>query len=171
MSQSLLSLASHGLLYSLLALLAVALWKVYPFLVRAFNPSLKNLPGPPTASLLWGNLKAIQEEDNSVPQERWIEEYHSHTITYQGFLGVCSCTVHRRWARVDLGYAHRSNDCGRRTRVRSTTFSPTPRNTRSLARPAGTLLGFSGKVSVAGIEDVELTLICITTCRRLIRRR
>ncbi|KAI0767221.1 cytochrome P450 [Fomes fomentarius] len=88
MSQSLLSIASHGLLYSLLALLAVALWKVYPFLVRAFNPSLKNLPGPPSPSLLWGNFKAIQEEDNSVPQERWTEEYHSHTITYQGFLGI-----------------------------------------------------------------------------------
>ena len=74
-----------------LGLLAIALWKLVPLLVRILKPNpIRDLPGPPSDHWLWGNFKAIQEEDNSVPQERWIEKYGSHSITYRGLFGVCT---------------------------------------------------------------------------------
>ncbi len=42
-------------------------------------------------SLVWGNMKEIIDEDNSVPQERWVAEY-GPTIMYRGFLGVRAST-------------------------------------------------------------------------------
>ena len=78
--------------YSVLTIVAAVLWKFHPIIIRQFTSPLRNLPGPPNDSWLKGNGKAIQEEDNSVPQERWAAEAGSHTITYKGVLSV-SCEL------------------------------------------------------------------------------
>ena len=83
-----LLLFAKVLAYSVLAIVAALLWKFYPIIIRQFTSPLRNLPGPPNHSWLKGNGKAIQEEDNSVPQERWAAEAGSHTITYKGVLSV-----------------------------------------------------------------------------------
>ncbi|KAI0668208.1 cytochrome P450 [Trametes maxima] len=62
-------------------------WKLWFFLLRPYKTTLKNLPGPPSPSWIFGVMKAIQNEDNSVPQERWAAEYGS-TIMYRGFLNL-----------------------------------------------------------------------------------
>ncbi|KAI0705562.1 cytochrome P450 [Earliella scabrosa] len=68
-----------------LGLLATTLWTLVPFLVRIFKPDpLRDLPGPPSDHWLWGNFKALEEEENSAPQERWMKQYGSHSIIYRG---------------------------------------------------------------------------------------
>ncbi|KAI1792352.1 cytochrome P450 [Ganoderma leucocontextum] len=74
-------------LYILLGLLGILLWKFRPFYTRPFTSQIRNLPGPRMTSLVWGNMKEIIDEDNSVPQERWVAE-HGPTIMYRGFLGL-----------------------------------------------------------------------------------
>ena len=78
-------------LYSFLGVLGSLLWKLRPFYIRPFTSQIRNLPGPRMKSLLWGNMKEIIDEDNSVPQERWVAEY-GPTIMYRGFLGVRTLT-------------------------------------------------------------------------------
>ena len=110
----------QALLSVILAIVALVLWKLYPFLIRAFNSSLKNLPGPPSESWLYGNLNAIHEEDNSVPQERWARECNSHTIMYRGFFNVC--ISHNPYLRTTHAEGVlilcRRTVCGRWTRAR-----------------------------------------------------
>ncbi|KAI0364501.1 cytochrome P450 [Pilatotrama ljubarskyi] len=77
----------QSVLAALAGLVGFVLWKIWPFLIRPFTTPLKNLPAPPSQSWIWGNLKAIHEEDNSVPQERWASEY-GPTIMYKGFLNI-----------------------------------------------------------------------------------
>ena len=69
------------------ALLLVFLHKLGPSLLRAYTTALKNLPGPPSDHWFYGNLKTIQEEDNSIPQERWTAQY-GQNIIYRGFFNV-----------------------------------------------------------------------------------
>ncbi|OSD00668.1 cytochrome P450 [Trametes coccinea BRFM310] len=70
-----------------LAACSIVLWKIWSFLWRSYANALKNLPGPPNPSWIWGNFKAIRDEDNSVPQERWVAEYGPN-IMYRGILGT-----------------------------------------------------------------------------------
>ncbi|EIW53608.1 cytochrome P450 [Trametes versicolor FP-101664 SS1] len=74
-------------LASFAGLIVLALWKIWPMLSRAYTSPLRNLPGPPSPSWIYGNIKAIQDEDNSVPQERWAAEY-GPVISYKGFFGL-----------------------------------------------------------------------------------
>ena len=72
-----------------LGLFATTLWTLVPFLVRIFKPDpLRDLPGPPSDHWLWGNFKALEEEENSAPQERWMKQYGSHSIIYRGLFRV-----------------------------------------------------------------------------------
>lgn len=73
--------------YAVAALVAFTVYKVISFLWQANTSPLRHLPGPPTESLFWGNMLAIQKEENSVPQERWVEQY-GHSIAYKGLFGV-----------------------------------------------------------------------------------
>ncbi|OBZ66432.1 hypothetical protein A0H81_13683 [Grifola frondosa] len=76
----LLSLTAAGI--------ALALWKLYPILRRPYTTCLRNLPGPPSPSWLFGNLKQIWNAENpTVMQEEWIKEY-GHTIMYRGFFNM-----------------------------------------------------------------------------------
>lgn len=73
--------------YALVALLAIFLYYALPFVWRATTTPLRHVPGPPSPSLLWGNLKIIQAAENSVPQEQWAAQY-GPTIAYRGIFGV-----------------------------------------------------------------------------------
>ncbi|KAI9068652.1 cytochrome P450 [Trametes sanguinea] len=66
---------------------SIVLWKLWSFLRFSYRNALRNLPGPPSPSWIWGNFKAIRDEDNSVPQERWVSEYGPN-IMYRGILGT-----------------------------------------------------------------------------------
>ncbi|KAI0329991.1 cytochrome P450 [Cubamyces sp. BRFM 1775] len=76
-----------GVLAIVSAFLIALLYKVGPALLRACTTPLKNLPGPPSEHWFFGNLKTIQVEDNSVPQERWLSQY-GQTIMYRGFFNI-----------------------------------------------------------------------------------
>ncbi|KXN81835.1 Cytochrome P450 4B1 [Leucoagaricus sp. SymC.cos] len=67
---------------------AYAFYKVVKFVWREYvaNP-LRVLPGPPSPSWLYGNMKQIWEADNSVLHEGWVKEYGS-TIRYKVFFGI-----------------------------------------------------------------------------------
>ena len=106
---------AQTILCTLLGVVGLVLWKLRPFFIRPFTSKIRSLPGPPPTSLIWGNMKEIIDEDNSVPQERWVEQY-GHTIMYRGFLGVrtvhCKRIVHRMLTRIlhsdgpSLDYGH-----------------------------------------------------------------
>ncbi|EKM59816.1 uncharacterized protein PHACADRAFT_57420, partial [Phanerochaete carnosa HHB-10118-sp] len=49
------------------------------------------LCGLPNESLLWRNMGAIQREEDSVPQNQWIQQY-GHTIAYCRLF-----SMHRLW--------------------------------------------------------------------------
>ena len=69
------------------AVVALILYQVVPFLWKASTSPLRHLPGPPNDHLFWGNMLVIQKENNSVPQERWVEQYGLN-IAYKGVFGV-----------------------------------------------------------------------------------
>jgi len=80
-------------LFKLLSPLALiigtfTLYKLISFIWREHisNP-LTDLPGPPSPSWLYGNMRQIWDSDNSVMHERWVDEY-GNTIKYKTFLGV-----------------------------------------------------------------------------------
>jgi len=64
------------------------LYKLVNFIWREYisNP-LADLPGPPTPSWLYGNMRQIWDADNSVMHESWVSEY-GNTMKYKAFLGV-----------------------------------------------------------------------------------
>ncbi|KAI9059128.1 cytochrome P450 [Trametes sanguinea] len=63
-----------------LAASAYGLWKVHQWWRYALKSPLRNLPGPPTASLIYGNMKEVFEvEDHSRPDE-WFARYGKHFV-------------------------------------------------------------------------------------------
>jgi hypothetical protein len=54
---------------------------------------LRDLPGPPNPSLLFGQFRAISDAENSVLHEAWLADY-GPAVTYQGLLGVRPATLH-----------------------------------------------------------------------------
>ncbi|KAI0358319.1 cytochrome P450 [Trametes cingulata] len=69
----------------LLAFLGAIAWKAWPILWRPYTAAVRNLPGPPSPSWLYGNLMALEQEEPAVLEERWSEEYGPH-IVYKQFL-------------------------------------------------------------------------------------
>lgn len=68
------------------ALLTFGAWKLVPILLAPYTSTLKDLPGPPSPSWLYGNLKDIFKAENSVLHEAWVEKY-GNTLKYRGWLG------------------------------------------------------------------------------------
>ena len=63
------------------------IWSLWRTASRSFHSTLRDLPGPPNASWLFGNLKEIYSAENAVTQERWTAQY-GDTIKYRGWLSV-----------------------------------------------------------------------------------
>ena len=74
-------------LYTLAAGVLYAVWQISPFIYRSLTTPLRKLPGPPSDSLLYGNFKAIFNTENSVLQEKWLEQY-GDTIAYPAMFHV-----------------------------------------------------------------------------------
>ncbi|KAF9036827.1 cytochrome P450 [Panaeolus papilionaceus] len=69
------------------AFTSFGLYKLGHFFYYQWTSPLRGLPGPPSPSLLWGNMREIYEAENSVLHEKWVEEYGT-TITYKSFFGM-----------------------------------------------------------------------------------
>ncbi|OCH90693.1 cytochrome P450 [Obba rivulosa] len=71
--------------------LAYALFKGVQYVLKPHFSSLRYLPGPPRSDLIYGNLKEIFQEENSVLHEvlheSWVEKY-GNTIKYKVFLNM-----------------------------------------------------------------------------------
>ncbi len=100
------SSAILGTLTRLLTPLAVTLgaytfYKLVKFVWGEYivNP-LKEFPGPPSPSWLYGNVRQIWDAENSVLHEKWVEEYGS-TIKYKAFLGVRRLAISEVGLRFD----------------------------------------------------------------------
>lgn len=76
------------LLASLSATLgAYGVYKLVAFYYDQWTSPLQLLPGPPSRSFIYGNMKEIWIADNSVLHEKWIEEY-GPTMKYTSFVGI-----------------------------------------------------------------------------------
>ncbi|KAH9483655.1 Cytochrome P450 monooxygenase 169 [Psilocybe cubensis] len=76
------------LLLALLGSLGLYLaYKLAKVLYDQWTSPLRALPGPPSSSWIYGNMKEIYEAENSVLHEKWVEEYGS-TITYKAYFGM-----------------------------------------------------------------------------------
>ena len=60
-----------------------------PTIWSMLTTPLRDLPGPPSASLIWGNLKLLADEEGLNVQEQWATQY-GPTIAFKSFLGVRS---------------------------------------------------------------------------------
>ncbi|PKC73895.1 cytochrome P450 [Rhizophagus irregularis] len=59
-------------------------WITYKIFIWPFYISpLRKIPGPPSESSLYGNLKTLMTEESGVPQLRWIKKY-GNVIKYHG---------------------------------------------------------------------------------------
>ncbi|KAE9401805.1 cytochrome P450 [Gymnopus androsaceus JB14] len=52
-----------------------------------YTSTLRNLPGPPSPSWLFGNFKQIQETENNIFHEKWVREY-GPTMRYKFLLST-----------------------------------------------------------------------------------
>ncbi|KAL0575385.1 hypothetical protein V5O48_006598 [Marasmius crinis-equi] len=68
------------------ALCALVIYYIVKRVYREYTSPIRYLPGPPSKSLIFGNLNEIFSAENSVMHEKWVEEY-GPTIRYHGFLG------------------------------------------------------------------------------------
>ncbi|EKM59824.1 uncharacterized protein PHACADRAFT_138071 [Phanerochaete carnosa HHB-10118-sp] len=75
------------IVYAIGVLIALALYKLTSFMWSRIASPLRHLPGPPNDSLIWGNVEVIQKEEESVPQDRWAQQY-GHTIAYRGLFST-----------------------------------------------------------------------------------
>lgn len=59
----------------------------YATVIQPYFSELRQLPGPPSPSFLFGNFRQIWNADNSVLHEEWVEEY-GNTLQYKGMFNV-----------------------------------------------------------------------------------
>lgn len=78
---------------SLAAAILYGFFKLFRFWYRSYTSPLRRLPGPPSSSFLWGNLKAMREAGPAVLQQQWLEQYGG-TLAYPGFFGVRLASLH-----------------------------------------------------------------------------
>lgn len=71
----------------LTCILAYGLYRLLRVIFYEVTSPLRDLPGPPSPSFLYGNFKEIWEAENSVLHEQWVAKYGS-TIRYKGVLGL-----------------------------------------------------------------------------------
>ena len=75
------------LLSIVLIILGSALWKIIPLIYRSFTSPLRQMPGPPNASLLLGDFSEMVDAENSVLEEKWVAE-HGHSIIFPSLFSV-----------------------------------------------------------------------------------
>lgn len=73
--------------WAVLGVFGYALWALRNPIIKSFTSPLRTLPGPPRKSWLLGYFPDIWKADNSVLQEKWVEQY-GPSISYTGLFGV-----------------------------------------------------------------------------------
>ncbi|KAF8162780.1 cytochrome P450 [Crassisporium funariophilum] len=68
-------------------LLLYGIYKVFGFIYKEVNSSLRDLPGPTSKSFLYGHFKELWDSENAALQHKWLEDY-GDTLQYKGFLGM-----------------------------------------------------------------------------------
>ncbi|PKK77878.1 cytochrome P450 [Rhizophagus irregularis] len=68
----------HGFYFIVMGCITYKLF-IWPY----FISPLRKIPGPPSDSLIYGNLKTLMKEESGVPQLGWVEE-HGKVITFHG---------------------------------------------------------------------------------------
>ncbi|KAJ3514174.1 hypothetical protein NLJ89_g2526 [Agrocybe chaxingu] len=61
-------------------------FKIFRLALNEWTSPLRNIRGPPNPSFFYGNQRQLFEAENTVTEEKWIEEYGS-TFKYTGFFG------------------------------------------------------------------------------------
>ena len=67
--------------------LVMMVWKVANFVIRPYLSPLRSLPGPPSPSWLWGNMKQMVEAGDDSLTQKWFEQY-GRTIVTTGLFNV-----------------------------------------------------------------------------------
>ncbi|KAI8972453.1 cytochrome P450 [Trametes punicea] len=70
-----------------LAVLGSILWRLRAFILVQFQSPFLKLPGPPSPSRFFGNVKQIHESDNDFICDEWLEQY-GPVIMYRGFFNM-----------------------------------------------------------------------------------
>ncbi|KAF6758735.1 cytochrome P450 [Ephemerocybe angulata] len=66
---------------------AYGVYRAISFLWGNYTSPVRILPGPSSPGWLWGNIKQIQDAENSVLHEKWAREYGS-TLSYRAMFGI-----------------------------------------------------------------------------------
>ncbi|KAI0736247.1 cytochrome P450 [Fomitopsis betulina] len=66
------------------AAVGYALFRLYEVFIAPLLSPIRDLPGPPNPSFIWGNLKEILDAENSVLHEAWTEKY-GNTLMYRAW--------------------------------------------------------------------------------------
>lgn len=69
------------------AAVGYALFRLYEVFIAPLLSPIRDLPGPPNPSFIWGNLKEILDAENSVLHEAWTEKY-GNTLMYRAWFQV-----------------------------------------------------------------------------------
>ncbi|EIW62528.1 cytochrome P450 [Trametes versicolor FP-101664 SS1] len=80
------SVTSPDVLAVIFAVSAYAVWRAYSFVSFVYRTPLRILPGPPVASLVYGNLKEIQEVEGSSLPDQWFTKYGKNFVDHEFFL-------------------------------------------------------------------------------------
>lgn len=65
----------------------VVLWKLIKFATKTYQSPLRDLPGPPSPSWIWGQFRVLFNSPIAVPQEEWVAKYGKN-IRYTEILNV-----------------------------------------------------------------------------------
>ncbi|KAG6909595.1 hypothetical protein DXG01_016634 [Tephrocybe rancida] len=82
-------------------LTALGLYKGLRLIYGELTSPLRDLPGPPSSGgWIYGNFKEIWNEENAVPQERWVQQYGT-TLRYHALFGIDFGTQRSRLFTLD----------------------------------------------------------------------
>ena len=65
----------------------VVVWKLAKFILKTYRSPLRDLPGPPSPSWLFGQFRVLFNSPVAEPQEEWIAKYGKN-IRYTEILSV-----------------------------------------------------------------------------------
>ncbi|EED78315.1 predicted protein [Postia placenta Mad-698-R] len=89
------------------AALAVVSWKLVSILINIVSSPLRNIPGPPNSSWVYGNMKEIFKEEHTVMHEAWVATY-GNTIKYKEWFSRNKlCTVDTRALNYILSHSNK----------------------------------------------------------------
>ncbi|KAH9894817.1 cytochrome P450 [Cubamyces lactineus] len=81
-----LSFTSPDVLAVLFAAIGYLLWKLYRFLAIVYASPLRVLPGPPSPSLVYGNLKQMFATEGTTLPDQWFEQYGKCFVDHEFFM-------------------------------------------------------------------------------------